>query len=146
MLYLSLYFKSNRNRYYELLQKVRVEGVWEEWIEFFLEATVVTAAQAADTARQLIQLFTEDRSRIQSLGRAAPSAFRVHEYMQKKPLVNISKAAESLGLSAPTVASALKELVKLGIVRETTGRQRGRIYAYKQYLKIVSEGTEPIPR
>jgi Fic family protein len=146
LLYLSLYFKSNRNRYYELLQKVRVEGVWEEWIEFFLEATAVTATQAAETARQLIQLFDADRSRIQGLGRAASSALRVHEYMQKKPVLNISKAAASLGLSAPTVTGALKQLVKLGIVQETTGRQRGRIYAYQQYLKIVSAGTEPIPR
>ena len=146
LLYLSLYFKANRNRYYELLQKGRFEGVWEEWIEFFLEATAVTAAQAVETARQLIQLFTEDRSRIQNLGRAAPSALRVHEYMQKKPLLNIPKAAESLGLSAPTVTLALKQLVKLGIAQETTGRQRGRIYAYQQYLKIVSEGTDPLPR
>jgi Fic family protein len=146
LLYLSLYFKSNRNRYYELLQKVRAEGVWEEWIEFFLEATAVTATQAAETALQLVQLFTADRMRIQSLGRAASSALRVHEYMQKKPLMDIPKAAEALGLSAPTVALALKQLVELGVAKEITGRQRRRIYVYQQYLKIVGEGTEPLPR
>jgi len=146
LLYLSLYFKTNRSRYYELLQKVRVEGVWEEWIEFFLEGTAVTAAQAADCAARLVHLFAEDRRRIQGLGRAASSALRVHEYMQKKPLVSIPKAAKSLGLTTPTVASALHELEALGIVKETTGRQRGRIYSYQQYLNIVSEGTEPLPR
>jgi Fic family protein len=146
LLYLSLYFKSNRTRYYELLQKVRVEGVWEEWIEFFLEGAASTAAQAAETAGQLAQLFAEDRRRIQSLGRAASSALRVHEYMQKKPLVNIPKAAEALNLTAPTVASALKELLALDIAQEITGRQRGRTYAYKEYLRIVGAGTEPIPR
>jgi Fic family protein len=146
LLYLSLYFKSNRSRYYNLLQKVREEGAWEEWIEFFLEATADTAAQAAVTARQLIQLFAEDRGRIQSLGRAASSALRVHEYMQQKPLLDASRAAASLGLSAPTVTSALRQLVNLGIVKEITGRQRGRIYVYQQYLKIIGEGTEPLPR
>jgi len=146
LLYLSLFFKSNRSRYYELLQKVRTEGVWEEWIEFFLEGTAQTAAQAAETAVQLSQLFAEDRRRIQTLGRAASSALRVHQYMQKKPLVDVSTAAGSLALSAPTVAAALRELVALDIVREITGRQRGRVYAYQQYLQIIGAGTEPIPR
>lgn len=146
LLYLSLFFKSNRSRYYELLQKVRTEGVWEEWIEFFLEGTAQTAAQAAETAGQLSHLFAEDRRRIQTLGRAASSALRVHQYMQKKPLVDVSNAAQSLVLSAPTVAAALRELVALDIVREITGRQRGRVYAYQQYLQIIGAGTEPLPR
>jgi Fic family protein len=146
LLYLSLYFKTHRTRYYELLQKVRLEGVWEEWIEFFLEGAAITAAQAADTAVRLVKLFADDRTRIQGLGRTASSALRTHEYMQKNPLINIPKAAASLNLSFATVASALQELQALGIVKETTGRQRGRIYSYQQYLKIVSEGTEPLRR
>ena len=38
----------------------------------------------------------------------------------------------------------IKHLVKLGIARETTGRNYGRIYAYDKYLKILNEGTEPL--
>jgi DNA invertase Pin-like site-specific DNA recombinase len=75
----------HRNRYYELLQKVRIEGAWEEW--FFLEGTEQTARQAANTAIELVRLFGQDRDRIQSIGRAASSALRVHEYMQKKPFM-----------------------------------------------------------
>jgi Fic family protein len=146
LLYLSLYFKTNRNRYYELLQKVRREGAWEEWLKFFLEGTESTARQAADTAVELVRLFAEDRQRIETLGRSASSALRVHEYMQKKPLMNIGAAAESLGLSIPTVAGALKNLAELGIVRETTGRQRGRVFTYQRYLQIVTAGTEPLPK
>src|SRR5215471_3168166 len=48
LLYLSLYFKTHRQRYYDFLQRVRTKGVWEEWIEFFLEGTETTARQAAD--------------------------------------------------------------------------------------------------
>jgi Fic family protein len=144
LLYLSLYFKTNRSRYYDLLQKVRTEGAWEEWLEFFLEGTETTARQAADTAVELVRLFAEDRHRIQTLGRSASSALRVHEYMQKKPLMNIGAAAETLELSIPTVADALKNLTKIGIARETTGRQRGRVFAYDRYLQIVTAGTEPL--
>ena len=144
LLYLSLFFKTHRSRYYDLLQKVRTEGAWEEWLEFFLEGTESTARQAADTAVELVHLFAEDRQRIQTLGRSASSALRVHEYMQRKPLINIGAAAETLNLSIPTVAGALKNLTEFGIARETTGRQRGRVFAYDRYLQIVTAGTEPL--
>ena len=144
LLYLSLYFKTHRARYYALLQRVRTDGVWEEWLEFFLEGTETTAKQAADTAVELIRLFDTDRKRIQVLGRSALSALRVHEYMQKKPLIHIGMAARSLNLSIPTVSSALKRLAELGIAGETTGKERDRIFAYTRYLEIVSAGTEPM--
>ena len=146
LLYLSLFFKTHRSRYYDLLQKVRTDGAWEEWLEFFLEGTESTARQAADTAVELVRLFAEDRQRIQTLGRSASSALRVHEYMQRKPLINIGAAAETLNLSIPTVAGALKNLTELSIARETTGRQRGRVFAYDRYLQIVTAGTEPLRR
>lgn len=144
LLYLSLYFKTHRNVYYDLLQRVRTEGVWEAWLEFFLEGTEATAKQAANTAVELIRLFEADRKRIQAIGRSALSALRVHEYMQKKPLINIGLAARALNLSVPTVSGALARLEELSIARETTGRERDRIFAYTQYLNIVSAGTEPI--
>lgn len=144
LLYLSLYFKTHRGHYYELLQRVRTEGVWEEWLEFFLEGTELTAKQATDTAVELIRLFDGDRKRIQGLGRSALSALRVHEYMQKKPLINIGSAARALNLSIPTVSSSMARLEELGIVKEATGRERDRMFAYTRYLDIVSAGTEPI--
>jgi Fic family protein len=85
LLYLSLYFKTHRQRYYELLKRVRTEGVWEEWLSFFLEGTEVTALQAASAAVQILHLFEVDRKKIQSLGRKTASAMRVHEHMQTHP-------------------------------------------------------------
>ena len=146
LLYLSLYFKAHRSVYYDLLQRVRTGGEWEAWLQFFLEGTESTAKQAADTAVELIRLFDTDRKRIQSIGRASLSALRVHEYMQKKPLIKISLAAKALGLSVPTVTSALAHLQRLQIANEITGRERDRIFAYTRYLDVVSEGTEPIRR
>jgi len=145
MLYLSLYFKTHRDRYYELLQRVRTEGAWEEWLIFFLEGTETTARSAAETAKQILDLFTKDRERIQQgLKRAAPNALRVHEYLQKNPVANISRIAEKFHLTAPTVTGAFLNLKKLGIAREITGRRRGRFFSYSRYLKILSEGTDPL--
>jgi Fic family protein len=144
LLYLSLYFKTNRDRYYDLLQRVRTEGAWEEWLAFFLEGTENTARSAAEAAKQILTLFARDRDRIQTIGRAASSALRVHEYMQKKPLAGIGGLADALKLSIPTVTAALNHLVRLGIAKEVTGKRRARLFGYSRYLKILSEGTEPI--
>ena len=102
------------------------------------------ARAAADAAKQILNLFAKDRERIQGLGRAASSALRVHEYMQRKPLAAIGALADALKLSIPTVTIALDHLVRLGIAREVTGRRRARIFGYSRYLKILSEGTEPL--
>jgi Fic family protein len=146
LLYLSLYFKTNRDRYYELLQRVRTHGAWKEWLAFFLEGTEITARSAADAAKQILTLFAKDRDRIQTIGRAASSALRVHEYLQKKPLVGIGVVAEDLKLSIPTVTVALDHLVRLGIAKEVTGKRRARVFGYSRYLNILSEGTEPLKR
>ena len=144
LLYLSLYFKTNHDQYYDLLQRVRTHGAWEEWLEFFLEGTEITALSAAEAAKQILTLFAKDRDRIQTIGRAASSALRVHVYMQKKPLVGIGVLARDLRLSIPTVTVALEHLVRLGIAKEVTGKRRARVFGYSRYLKILSEGTEPI--
>jgi len=129
LLYLSLYFKTRRQRYYDLLQRVRTEGVWEEWVEFFLEGTETTARQAADTAVQILHLFEVDRKKIRAMGRKAASSLAVHEYLQAHPLTKIGPAAKDLKLSIPTVTSALETLTKLKIAKESTGKRRDRLFA-----------------
>lgn len=145
-LYLSLFFKAHRSLYYERLQAVRERGAWEEWLEFFLEGVTRTSEQAAATARELLALFEHDRARIEALGRAAASALRVHQRLQENPIMAIPETARHLGVSVPTVTKAIEHLERLGIMREITGKRRGRRYAYSDYLAILNRGTEPLPR
>ena len=141
---LSLFFKSHRQQYYDLLQRVRDQGDWETWLEFFLDGITETSLQAADAAREILRLFEADRHRIEELGRPAASALRVHQMLQQKPLIGINEAAEKLKMSQPTVAKSIQHLEELGVVRETTGRQRGRRFVYSEYLNILNRGTEPL--
>ena len=143
ILCLSLYFKTHRQQYYDLLQQIRQRGDWEIWLEFFLDGITETSLQAAEAAREILSLFDVDRQRIESLGRPAASALRVHQLLQQKPIVGIPDAARKLGISAPTIAKSIQHLEALGIVREVTGKQRGRMYVYSDYLNILSRGTEP---
>jgi Fic family protein len=144
ILYLSLYFKTHRALYYDLLQAVRDKGDWEAWVEFFLEGIIETSEQGVATARRLIALFAEDRDRIEKLGRAATSALRVHAELQRSPLTSVPLAAKKLGISQPTIQKSLDHLQGLGIIRETTGKRRRRLYEYTAYLRVLDEGTEPL--
>lgn len=141
-LYLSLYFKRHRDVYYELLQRVRTEGVWEEWLLFFLEGVEETAEEAVRTATLILEIFAADRVKIESLGRPAGNALRVHSLLQRKPVVSAATAATELNLTAPTVRSAIENLETLGLVRETTGKRRDRLFVYSRYLDILQEDTD----
>jgi Fic family protein len=141
LLYLSLYFKQNRTRYYELLQRVRTDGDWESWVRFFLDGVEETAAQAVDLATQIRRLFETDRERISKLGRAAGSALRVHELFQRRPMLSVPTATQKLGLSAPTVRASIEALEKAGIVHELSGKRRDRVFGYRRYLDLMGSDT-----
>jgi len=125
LLYLSLYFKSHREQYYRLLQNVREQGDWEAWLAFFFDGVHATAEGAVNTAQRLLKLFADDRERIQTLGRNAGSALQVHHEFQHRPFLPAAQIMEAESLTMPTVNKSLSNLLTLGIIRETTGGQRG---------------------
>ena len=139
LLYLSLYFKQHRETYYRLLQEVRERGAWEAWLEFFLEGVADTANQAFHTANGIVALFQTDRERIGAEAAAPNSVLRVHELLQTSPYVTAPAARMKSGLALPTVNAALDQLVRLGMVVEVTGKKRGRVYAYRRYLDLLSD-------
>ena len=144
LLYLSLYFKTHRAYYYELLQRVRTNGAWEDWLAFFLEGIETTASEVSKAVKRSLALFERDRKKIAALGRASSSALRVQEYMQKRPIANIGLMSKTLKLSVPTVTTALQHLQRIGVVKEITGARRNRVFSYPKYMAIVEAGTEPI--
>jgi len=144
LLYLSLYLKSHRAEYYRLLQEVRENGAWEAWLDFFLAGVADTANQAFDAATRIVDLFKEDRERIMAESDRAGSALRVHDLSQQNPFLTANQLVERTGLSAPTVNAVLADLERLGVIDEITGRKRGRVFGYRRYPAILSEGTEPL--
>lgn len=142
LLYLSLYFKEHRSVYYDYLDRVRREGDWESWLAFFLEGVKQVAESAVSTAERLGALFRTDRTSLETTGRRAGSALRVHEALKARPIQSMSGIRDSTGLSFPAVSTAMELLVELGIARELTGKRRNRLFVYDKYLAILSEGTE----
>ncbi|MBK1735175.1 cell filamentation protein Fic [Halorhodospira abdelmalekii] len=146
LLYLSLFLKTHRADYYRLLQEVREHGHWEAWLDFFLAGVAETANQAFDAATRIVDLFKVDRERITDKSDRAGSSLRILELFQRHPFLTANQLVEHTGLSAPTVNAALADLERIGILEEITGRKRGRVFSYRAYLKILSEGTDPLPR
>ncbi len=142
LLYLSLYFKQHRSRYFDLLMKVRQEGDWEAWLHFFVDGVREMAEGAVTTARRLNDIAEEDRKKIRELGRKAGSALRIHQVLQGRPIANIPFLSRKTKISPPTVTGVLDALQKIGIVKEVTGRKRNRLYAYEKCLDILRQGTE----
>ncbi|WP_248449299.1 Fic family protein [Sinorhizobium meliloti] len=140
LLYLSLYFKSRRPDYYRLLQEVREYGTWEAWLEFFLDGVAETADQAFETANRIARLFDDHRERIVRESERTGSVLQIHDIMRTSPYLTAASAAKRSALTVPTVNAALDQLQRLGIVEEATGRRRGRVFVYRDYMDILSDG------
>ena len=142
-LYLSLYFKQHRKRYYELLQSVRTEGDWESWIKFFLDGVADTAEQACKLAITVRELLQRDRIAIQDVS-GSGALPRIHIMLEEFPLTTQAQICEATGLAPGTVSAAIAKLEHLAIVREITGKKRDRIYEYTEYMRLLSRGTDPM--
>ena len=145
LLYLSLYFKSQRDEYYERLQNVHDKGDWEAWLKFYLTGIEHTSDQAVNAAHEIIALFHQDGVSIGESGGYATNTLRLHQLLMRNPITDATTARKALGISAPAARRALERLENLEVVREITGKQRKRIYAYEKYLGILERGTDPIP-
>lgn len=144
LLYLSLYFKTNRQAYYDHLQSIRETGDWESWIKFFLNGVIETANQANETAKNILGQFNKDRTIIEKHPKATTTDLTVHSYFQRHIISNTTKIKEACNISLPTVIRSLSTLENLGIIKEITGKERHKIFVYQEYLDILNKGTEPL--
>lgn len=145
LLYLSLYFKTHRAAYYSQLNNVRQTGDWESWLAFIADAATATASEAVETARRLVAQAEADRRQIARFGRIANSALRVLSALQERPITSAAAIVDSAGMSHATVNVCLRAMEEAGLISEMTGKRRNRLYGYKNYVRILSEGTERAP-
>jgi Fic family protein len=142
LLYLSLFFKRHRAEYYRLLGEVRRSGDWEAWMEFFLEGVATIAKEAVTAARDVFALISEDRRRLIAARGASVMAVRLMDRLPTHPVVTIPAVVKLLKTTKPTAGKAVQLLESLGVLAETTGKQRDRAYAYTAYLEQLRAGTE----
>lgn len=132
LLYLSGFLEANRRQYYDLLQAVRTDGAWTEWIRFFLQGMEESGTAAMQQAHQLMQLREELRARVRR-----PQVLGLVDELFRNPYVTISGVARALGTTAPTASNAVHALESEGVLREVTGRSWGRLYVADPVLRII---------
>ncbi len=140
-LYISYFLKKYQSEYYRRLSEVRINGNFEQWIKFFLNALDESAQDAINTIDELSELHNKNISKIQSLGKAKINVLRVFDYIEAHPIIDITKTTEALQLSYNTVSTAVKRLEDLDILTPTKNISRNRTFAYEEYLKILRRDT-----
>ncbi len=144
LLYLSYYFRSRRQEYYDRLNAVRTAGDWEGWLRFFLAGVAEVAHQASETAKRILGLCEQHTTVIrQAFPRAAGNALRFLDHLFDRPYVTVASVSQNLGVSLPTANNLTRRFQTLHILREITGQSYRRVFVYAPYLSLLREGTEP---
>jgi Fic family protein len=139
VLYLSHWFKANRQAYYDHLQTVRDAGAWEAWVAFFLQGVIAVATEATETARRILRLRERDRHAITvALNRGAANGLRVLDSLYERPIVSVNQVREITGTTYAAANTLVARLVSLGILTELTGQSRNRRYQYKTYVELFA--------
>lgn len=141
VIYVSYFMKKNQLEYYDRISEVRRTGNYEQWIIFFLEAVSTAASDAVLSIQQLSNLHDKNIALLPKAKRTKDNLRLVFNYIEQHPIVDIKHTAEALDLSYNTVSSAVKKLVGLGILHETTNSARNRVFTYEEYLRILRKDT-----
>ena len=136
---MSLPLKRRQADYYARLTAIRTDGDWEGWLAFFLECVAEAADDGVRVARAIHALLGTDRQRLAAHDRATVAAIRLLDHLPANPMVTVPRASRLLGTTAPPARKAIELLEHLGVLRETTGKQRDRVYAYHAYLDLLTE-------
>ena len=140
-LYISYFLKKNRVEYYDRMTEVRRTGDYEQWIQFFLEAIYESAENATETIDKLIALHDKNVGIISGLWKNTVSAMKLFSYIEENPIIEIQRTSAALGMAFNTVSAAVRRLRDAGILVQTGGKIRKRVFSYEAYLDVLREGT-----
>lgn len=141
LLYLSLFFKENRSKYYELLMNVRFKGEWEEWIKFFLRGVRNTSQEAASAAREILSLQKKDTALIKEHLAQHKISYACYDLICRRPILSIPDTAKALDVSYPAVKQVFDGLIDLKILQPYDQKERNKQFHYVEYLNILRRGT-----
>jgi len=140
LLYLSEFFRANRQEYYDRLRAAHDKDDLEGWLRFFLEGVSATAVKAIGTAERVLTLREHDMQAVAGLGAVSKNALKLLNRLYVSPYVRIKDVEEIVGLSNPNAIALIDKMAKLGILAEITGRKRNKVFAYSHYVEAFAKG------
>ena len=130
LLYVSYFFKKNHNLYYTKLDDVRQKGDFEGWILFYLQAIYEAAQDACQRAKKIEVLEEKFKSFVSQ---------EVLTILFEMPVFTITKLSEKLGKSYNTTKALVTKLIDKNIIRQSTQKQRERLFEFTDYLNILEQ-------
>ena len=141
VIYVSYFLKKNQVEYYDRISEVRRSGNYEQWVKFFLEAVDAAATDAVESIEKLSKLHDENVAILPKSKRKKDNLRALFDYLEMHPIIDIKHTSNALGVSYNTTSTAVKTLMDLGILHETTNAARNRVFSYEAYLEILRSGT-----
>ena len=139
-LYLSIYFERHREAYFQSLSGVRSGGEGlGQWVRFFLMAVRTAAREGSETFEEILALRERAEREVLELGQRAGNARQLLALLYRQPSVSAGAAAEHLGVTHQTAMRLIRDFEELGLLKETTGRERGRRYRFEEYFRLFTE-------
>jgi len=142
LLYLSYYLKKHRDKYYDYLMKIRLEGDWEEWLKFFLQGAAEISLEAASSAKEIISLKEKLTDKLHTKKVGGAQAIRLLDMLFEKPLISVSDIVMQLKISRQAATQLVNKFSEINILNEVSGKKRYRKYLFADYIKIIARGTE----
>lgn len=140
LLYLSAFFERHRSDYYRLLLAVSQRGEWLEWITFFLRGVEEQSKDAVDRAKKLLDLWQQYRQQFQS-ARSSSLLLRLVDELIANPVLTVGRAAALLNITPRAARMNVEKLVKAGIIREISGKQRYQLFIAPEIIRVLESSS-----
>jgi Fic family protein len=139
ILYLSDFFEKHRQLYYDNLTRVRTQNDISQWLKFFLTGVVETSQNGVKTLQNIMRLKQEIEIKCDKLGKRGEDARKVLNYLYKRPIVSTQETINVIGKAPQAAYNLVRDLEKLGILKEMTGAQRNKLYSFAPYINLFEE-------
>ncbi|MEL6393049.1 MAG: Fic family protein, partial [Bacteroidota bacterium] len=137
-LYLSDFIDKHRSLYYNSLAGVSHNNDLRAWLIFFLDGMRVSAQKSAQTLEGALRIKRELVQQLSEKYNKPNVALRLLDYLFTRPVVNRDHLIEGLDIPPTSANRLLNKFEELGILKEKTGLQRNRIFAFRPYLNLFS--------
>lgn len=136
ILYLSDYFERNRKLYYDNLMRVREDHTINQWLKFFLNGIIETSKKGVKTFDAILQLQKMTEEKLKHSGSRSIDAMKIVQRLYSSPIIDVNKAMVIIEKSINTTYKTIDLLEEMKIIEEITGAQRGKLYAFTDYINL----------
>ncbi len=140
IIYPSYAFKKHHLEYYAALDRVRLQGDFEGWIRFYLQALIESAEDAWKRAKdiELLEKNLNNEIREDSLFiKTREDALQLLSMLFQHPVIGMPEATAYLGKSYNSVSGIMEKFEDRSILRQLTEQRRNRTYLFQPYLDVL---------